>query len=91
MSGKRSAIAAQLHQVREKTQKEKERADQSGEGLENMFPIDPRQAVLASASNTCTAGIMTLHFPFPRSPHWGERGLQGHRRAQWDRVKHNIK
>lgn len=28
-----------------------------------MFPIDPRQAVLASASNTCTAGIMTLHFP----------------------------
>lgn len=38
-----------------------------------MFSIDPRQAVLASVTNTCTAGIMTLHFPFPCSPQWAEK------------------
>ncbi|CAB1429245.1 unnamed protein product [Pleuronectes platessa] len=37
-----------------------------------MFPIDPRQAALASASNTCTAGIVTFRFPSPCSPHWAE-------------------
>lgn len=40
-----------------------EREGKSGAGLENMFPIDPRQAALASAYNACTAGIVTLHFP----------------------------
>lgn len=38
-----------------------------------MFPIGPRQAALASASNTCTPGIMTLHFPFSCSPQWAKQ------------------